>query len=364
MAHSRLIKTSIYKSILPIIFAACCVLLLHPAWAQQPVAWGDGPEFHTFSIVALDPITGETGVAVTTRVPCVGNAVTWVRAGVGAVATQGRTRLEYGHDLLDLLENGIDPQSAMDQVVAADEGSEHRQAGVIDMNGRSAQWTGRQQYRAVEQGDYVAMRTGKNYATQGNALFTTEVVDAVAAAFEKSEGQNRHLADRLIEAIYAGQQLGGDFRHGINQSAAVLVADPRPGMSFRPDQVTVDISVCENQHPVQELRRIYDTVSQTLGFREIRQYKGNDILQLKVILHALGYYRSVGSIAITDPTMIIYDEEIISAVNRFRLDQKLSIAQPGYVDAKTIELLWQELESASLADRVREDLKAIVRVRR
>lgn len=364
MAHSRLNNTVIYKPILQITFAACTMLLMHPAWAQQPVAWGDGPEFHTFSIVALDSQTGETGVAVTTRVPCVGNAVTWVRAGVGAVATQGRTRLEYGHDLLDLLENGVEPQSAMDQVVAADEGSEHRQAGVIDMNGRTAQWTGRQQYRAVEQGDYVAMRTGKNYAVQGNALFTTDVVDAVAETFEKSDGQHRHLADRLIEAIYAGQQLGGDFRHGTKQSAAVLVADPREGMSFRPDQVTVDISVCENSHPVQELRRIYDTISQTLGFREIRQYKGNDILQLKVILHALGYYRPEDGVAQMDPTMLTYDKETIDAVNHFRLDQKLSIAQPGYVDAKTIDLLWGELENAGLADRVREDLKAIVRVRR
>ncbi len=332
--------------------------------AQQPLAWQSGPKFNTFSIVAIDPQTGESGVVVTSRVPCVGNAVTWVRPGVGAVATQGRTRLEYGDDLLDLLEQGVDPQTAMDRVVEADDGSEHRQVGVINMQGRSAQWTGQQQYRAVEKGDYVAMRSGRNYAVQGNALFSTDVVDAVADSFENSEGENRHLADRMIEAIYAGQLIGGDFRHGTKQSAAVLVADPREGMSFRPDQVTVDISVCEHPQPVTELRRVYDTISQTLGFRELRQFNGNDILQLKVILHALSYYRPEDGVSMRDPTMLTYDEEAIDAVNRFRLDQKLSIAQPGFVDARTIDLLWKELEENSLADQVREDLKDIVRVRR
>ena len=60
--------------------------------------------FHTFSLVAVDPATGESGVTVTTRVPCVGNGVPWVRAGVGAVATQASTRTAYGDELLDMLE--------------------------------------------------------------------------------------------------------------------------------------------------------------------------------------------------------------------------------------------------------------------
>ncbi len=67
--------------------------------AQEPEAWGETLYFHTFSIAAVDPETGEAGVAVTTRVPCVGNGVPWVRAGVGAVATQAWTRVEYGTEL-------------------------------------------------------------------------------------------------------------------------------------------------------------------------------------------------------------------------------------------------------------------------
>lgn len=158
------------------------------AGAQEPVAWGPSLEFHTFSIVAIDEVTGESGVAVTTRRPCVGNAVPWVRPGVGAVATQGGTRLEYGNDLLDLIEAGISPREAMDRVVAADEGRERRQVGVIDMQGRTAQWTGSGQYGAEEQGDWVAERTGATYAVQGNSLVSTDVVDVVAETFEASPG--------------------------------------------------------------------------------------------------------------------------------------------------------------------------------
>ena len=351
------------QSLIVTLLAIISTLALSTALAQEPVAWGADLEFHTFSIVAVDPQTGETGVAVTTRRPCVGNAVTWVRPGVGAVATQGRTRLEYGHDLLDLLEQGMAPQTAMDQVVAADEGSEHRQVGVIDINGRTAQWTGSQQYRAVEQGDYVAMRSGDNYAVQGNALVGTHVVDAVVYTFEQSEGKQRHLADRMIEAIRAGQVLGGDFRHGDTQSAAVLVADPRPGTT-RPDQVSVDINVCDHPQPVAEMRRIYDTISQKLGFRELRQFKGLDVLQLKVILHALGYYRPDGVVTLADPTLTVYDTEAIEAVDRFRLDQKMGTAVPGFIDARTIERLWSRLEEEGLDDEVREDLREIVRVSR
>jgi len=341
------------------------VMAMPPAIAQEPVAWGSNLEFHTFSIVAIDPATGESGVAVTTRRPCVGNAVTWVRPGVGAVATQGRTRLEYGNDLLDLIENGVAPQEAMDRVVAADDGRDHRQVGVIDIKGRTAQWTGSKQYGAETQGDWVAMRTGKNYAVQGNALVSTHVVDAVAESFESSEESQRHLADRLINAIHAGQLLGGDFRHGETQSAAVLVADPRAGMSRRPDKINVDINVCEHAEPVAEMRRIYDTISQTLGFRELRQFEGDDVVQLKIILHALGYLENASlELSLDDPTIAIYDETAIAAVDHFRSDQGWGTAVPGYVDYRTIVQLWIKLEEKELASGVRARILGIARVDR
>jgi len=334
-------------------------------YAQEPVAWGADLEFHTFSIVAIDPRTGESGVAVTTRRPCVGNAVPWVRPGIGAVATQGGTRLEYGTDLLDRLERGMSPQAALDEVVAADEGRERRQVGVIDMQGRSAQWTGSGQYGAEARGDWVAERAGATWAVQGNSLVSTEVVDLVAETFEASEGSARHLADRMIEALMAGHRLGGDGRHGETQSAAVLVADPRPGMSRRPDGVSVDINVCEHPEPVGEVRRIYDTVSETLGFRMLQQYAGADVVQLKVMLHALDYFRAdEAELELDASGLDVYDAEAIDAVSRFRSDQGWQNAVEGLVDARTIERLWTRLDESGQAEAVRAVILEIARVSR
>src|SRR5499426_2498508 len=112
------------------------------ASAQVPAEWRDSLVFHTFSIAAIDPRTGEVGVAVTTRVPCVGNGVPWVRKGVGAVATQASTRTEYGQELLDLLAKGSAPNDALRQAMAADTGAASRQIAVIGLSGKSAQHTG------------------------------------------------------------------------------------------------------------------------------------------------------------------------------------------------------------------------------
>lgn len=340
------------------------LFLAAPPLAQEPAKWGAALEFHTFSIIAVDPSTRETGVAVTTRNPCVGNIVPWVRAGVGAVATQGGARAEYGPELLDLLAQGIAPKDALDRVVASDADRERRQVGVISVDGRSAQWTGKGQYGAESRGDWVAETSGPTFAVQGNSLVSPDVVKAVAAAFRASEGSPRHLADRLIEALDAGQRLGGDGRHGETQSAAVLVADPRPGMSRRPDGQTVNINVCEHPEPVRELRRIYDTASEILGFRTLEQFLGRDVLQLKLMLHALGLYRAgEKEIDIRSPQASVYTQDAIEAVDKFRSSQGWQTTVPGYVDARTIERLWARLEEAGRADAIRRRMLELQRVR-
>ena len=174
------------------------------AQAQEPYAWRDALVFHTFSIAAIDPRTGEVGVAVTTRVPCVGNGVPWVRKGVGAVATQASTRTEYGTELLDALARGDAPEAALKRALAADSGFQSRQVAVISIDGRSAQHTG------SGPNAWAGHRAGKNYVTQGNILVGPEVIEAVAKSFEASEGTPYHLADRLITALNAGFVLGGD----------------------------------------------------------------------------------------------------------------------------------------------------------
>ena len=202
-----------------------------------------------------------------------------------------------------------------------------------------------------------------------NTLVGPEVVDAVAEAFEASEGSNRHLADRLIEALTAGQEMGGDRRVGRLQSASVIVVDPREGMARRPDGQTVHINVCEHETPVAELRRIYDTVSGTLGYRELSQPAGNDVWQVKLIMHALGYYRADEPELERADGAAFFDDEIAEAVDAFRSDQGLSHSgsggtPPGFVDAQLVGLMWAELEAAGQAEGMRAVIRDLTRVRR
>ena len=329
---------------------------------QEPVAWGDPLVFHTFSIAAVDPRSGEVGVAVTTRVPCVGNGVPWVRAGVGAVATQANTRTAYGAELLDAMASGAAPGDALARLIAEDSAAATRQVGVIARDGRSAQHTGGSAMA------WAGHRAGPNYVTQGNILVGPEVLDAVGASFESSESAPRHLADRLIEALAAGQATGGDRRHGRLQSAAVVIADSRPGRSRRADGITAHINVCEHPEPVEELRRIYDSISQTLGYRTLQAYSGADVWQLKVMLHALGHFRATEPELTRGDDAFAYTAEAIAAVDAFRAAEGLAgpnVGSPsGLVDAETVAQLWAALDRAGKAHAVRERLLDLTAVRR
>src|SRR5918912_568632 len=183
----------------PVVF-----LLVIVAAAQERAADGvtlndEGlPQYSTFSLCAIDPATGQSGAAVTTRVPFVGRAVPHVRAGVGAVCTQASTVVEYGPRGLDLLARGVEPQAVLQQLLADDQQRESRQVGVIDMKGRAAAHTGKQN------GNWAGSRQGLNYTVQANIMVGPEVVDAVASTFESTEGSGLPLAERMSLALEAG----------------------------------------------------------------------------------------------------------------------------------------------------------------
>ncbi|NLI46697.1 MAG: DUF1028 domain-containing protein [Acidobacteria bacterium] len=268
-------------------------LILGAAWAAlmglctalpTPACPADETLFATFSICAIDPITGESGAAVTTRVPFVGRAVPWVEAGVGAAATQSWTVVEYGRRGLDLLKDGVPPAEAIRRLLADDAGADRRQLGLINMKGEAAAFTG------AACGAWAGDRQGKNYTVQANIMVGPEVVAAVADSFEQTEGTGMPLAERLILALEAGQARGGDKRWGLFQSAAVKVADPNhPGRGG--DHISLAIEVGEHPEPVQELKRIYYRTSGRLGWREFSEIRGSDVIELKRMLHALGYWR-------------------------------------------------------------------------
>src|SRR5512145_2623762 len=128
---------------------AAFLYLAATASAQQRAADGvtindvGDPQYSTFSLCAIDPASGQSGAAVTTRVPFVGRAVPHVRAGVGAVCTQASTMVEYGPRGLDLMAKGVEPKAVLEQMLADDQQRESRQVGLIDMKGRSAAHSGK-----------------------------------------------------------------------------------------------------------------------------------------------------------------------------------------------------------------------------
>ncbi len=330
------------------------------AVGQEPASWGEPLTFHTFSIAAIDPETGEVGVAVATRAACVGNGVPWVRVGVGAVATQAETRTEYGPLLLDRLEAGMSPSAALEAALQQDPARERRQIGVISLDGRSAQFTG------GSTPSWAGQRRSSTYVVQGNTLAGPQVLDAVAASFESSASTGRHLADRLIAAVSAGTAAGGDIRRGRMQSAAVMVADPRPGHARRPDKVSTFINVCEHAEPVGELRRIYDSISETLGYRVLQAFEGRDVRQLAIILAALGYLPEDAEGAGALQGGQVYSPALIAAVDAFRRAENLTgeEAPPGYVDKATVDRMWAALAAQGKAAAVRRRLLEVTQVTR
>ena len=96
----------------------------------------------TYSIAAFDPDTGDLGVAVQSKFPNAGVSIPFARAGVGAIATQAYCNTSFGPRGLDLLANGASPQQVVDILIANDPDRAFRQLGVVDNQGRSANYTG------------------------------------------------------------------------------------------------------------------------------------------------------------------------------------------------------------------------------
>jgi uncharacterized Ntn-hydrolase superfamily protein len=234
-----------------------------PCFAQDTALHSDrganpDPWFSTFSIIAFDPATGEFGVGVQSRAFGAGAAVPFAKPGVGAVATQASANRSYGPKAIALLEQGMSPADVVKKITDDDPGRDTRQVAVIDSKGRSAVYTGK---RVIDRnadpkdlvhfGGYAGHVTGRNFSVQGNTLASEAVVKAMADAYERGTGS---MAERLMDALDAGQSKGGDTR-GM-QSAGLLVVRPLPPNSESTVERTVDIRVDDAADPFMELRRL------------------------------------------------------------------------------------------------------------
>lgn len=198
----------------------------------------------TYSIVARDAATGELGVAVQSSYFSVGTDVCWAEPGVGAVATQAILDVGYGPKGLELLARGVPPEEALARLVAEDPGAPLRQVAIVDAGGRLAAHTGAACVPAC------AHVFGEGYSVQGNMLASDDVWKAMGPAFEAAEGD---LAERLMQALEAADEAGGDVRG--RQSAALLVVSGE--RSERPwEGRIIDLHVEDDPSPLQELRRL------------------------------------------------------------------------------------------------------------
>ena len=172
----------------------------------------------TFSVAGFCKRTGMVGVSITSSSICVASRCPWVRAGVGAASTQNITDPSLGNSMLDLIAQGSSPEQAVQIVTKGRKFIDYRQLAVIDIKGRSASFTGSETLgtNAVVRGD--------GCIAAGNLLISTEVPQAMADSFSKHS--HLHLAERLLLALQAGLDAGGE--EGPVHSAGIKVAHEHP----------------------------------------------------------------------------------------------------------------------------------------
>lgn len=199
---------------------------------------------HTYSIVAVDSVTGEIGAAVQSHWFSVGSIVIWAEAGVGAVATQSFVNPAYGPEGLALLKQGKNPKEALELLLQEDAGRDFRQVAFIDVRGHSIAYTGR---KCVAEAGH---RSGKYFSVQANLMLKNTVWDAMAKAFQNSEGP---LAERMVAALEAAEAEGGDIRG--KQSAALLVVRGKSSNKIWEDRL-IDLRVEDHPAPIEEIKRL------------------------------------------------------------------------------------------------------------
>lgn len=222
------------------------LLLLIPFISNAQFFKQDDGLAHTFSIVAIDKEAGEMAVAVQSHWFSVGNVVAWAKSGVGVVATQSFVNKSFGIRGLEMIKSGKDAKETLASLLKGDEGREVRQVAIIDANGVIANHTGN---KCI---DFAGDILGTNYSVQANMMLNNRVPKAMSEAFEKSVGLP--LAERVLAALEAAQEAGGDIRG--RQSAAIRIV--KTAVSTEPwnDDFVVDLRVDDHENPIKEIGRL------------------------------------------------------------------------------------------------------------
>lgn len=173
----------------------------------------------TFSVTGRCARTGQLGVAITTSSIAVGSRCPWVRAGVGAVATQNVTMPSIGNDVLDWIAGGDDAETALNSVMDREKFPDYRQVAVVDNKGNTALFSGPKSL------GIHADATGDGVIAAGNLLNSDRLPQVMVDHFAATS--DLALPERLLGTLEAGLTKGGG-EAGPVHSACLLVADSQP----------------------------------------------------------------------------------------------------------------------------------------
>lgn len=287
------------------------------------------PFAHTYSIVARDPVTGQMGVAVQSHWFAVGSVVTWGEAGVGVVATQAMAEVGYGPKGLARMRAGEPAPQALAALLAADDQREVRQVAMMDAAGGQDVHTGS---RCISAAGHIA---GAGFSVQANMMANDTVWPAMAKAFTQAAGD---LAERLLAALEAAQQAGGDIR-GQQSAALLVVAGKKAAQPW--EGALVNLRVDDHQQPLVELQRLV---------RLQRAYNlmnaGDAYLALDQVAQALVAYRQAAAIAPEIDELPFWHAVTLAEMGR--VEEALPILQQVYAANPDWRILLQRLPAAGL----------------
>lgn len=262
---------------------------------------------HTYSIVARDARNGEMGVAVQSHWFSVGSVVAWAEAGVGAVATQSFVEVSFGPRGLKLLRRGHSAQEAVQALIDRDEGRDVRQLAIVDAKGSVAAYTGE---RCVPEAGHII---GEQFSVQANMMLTDRVWPDMAEAYRAAA--DLPLAERLVVALEAAQDAGGDIR-GQQSAALLVVRGESTGRSW--EDRLIDLRVEDHAEPVKEIKRLLTV------FRAYEHMnRGDEALEAGDTEGALRAYRAAEAMFPDNLEMKYW--HAVSLANLGRVDEALPL---------------------------------------
>ena len=271
----------------------------------------------TFSIVAVDTITGEVGSA---GASCIQGSIiiSDIHPGVGAIHTQSYWNAINQDSAASLMDQGYSPQNIIDWLVEndAENNPTIRQYGIIDLidGGRSAGFTGENCF------DFKGHKLGENYAIQGNILLGQSILDDMEAAFLTQYGT---FEEKLMASLMATNVTGADTRctpYGTPAiSAFIRVADP----DNSEDSLYMDINVNNaplTLNPLDSLNVLYwDWKISHYILGDINFDRKTDVVDILILADHIQGYQSIlefafnpadlnmnGALEITDLYLLVY----------------------------------------------------------